>query len=230
VSEGVAADAPQELASGKQRSDRPFAGLSRIETIFFDIGGVLLTNGWDEGQRAAVLPRFGVDLAAYEARHEAANYRWERGLETARWFFDRTVFYEPRKFTFEELWAEVEAQSRVQYPGTYDVLGDLRKSGKYRIATLNNESRELNEYRIKAFELREYFDYFICSGYVREMKPHPDIYRTALEISATPAGQTVFIDDKVENCDAAREMGMQAIHFTSPQQLHSALTEIGVTL
>jgi HAD superfamily hydrolase (TIGR01509 family) len=201
-----------------------------VETIFFDIGGVLLTNGWDEGQRAAVLPKFGVALDGYEARHEAANYRWERGLETARWFFDQTVFYEPRAFTFEDLWLEVEGQSSVLYPGTYDVLRDLRKSGKYRIATLNNESRELNEYRIKAFGLRDYFDYFICSGYVREMKPHPDIYRTALEVSGTPAGQTVFIDDKPENCEAARKLGMQAIHFTSPQQLRSALTAIRVTL
>jgi HAD superfamily hydrolase (TIGR01509 family) len=201
-----------------------------VETIFFDIGGVLLTNGWDEGQRAVVLPKFDVFLDGYETRHEAANYRWERGLETARWFFDQTVFYEPRAFTFEQLWAEVEGQSGVQYPGTYDVLRDLRKSGKYRIATLNNESRELNEYRVKTFGLRDYFDYFICSGYVREMKPHPDIYRTALEVSGTAAGQTVFIDDKGENCEAARKQGMQAIHFTSPQQLRSALTAIGVTL
>jgi HAD superfamily hydrolase (TIGR01509 family) len=201
-----------------------------VETIFFDIGGVLLTNGWDEGQRATVLAKFGVSLDAYEARHEAANYRWERGLEAARWFFDQTVFYEPRPFSFEKLWAAVEGQSNVQYPGTYDVLLDLRATGKYSIATLNNESRELNEYRVRAFGLRDYFDYFICSGYVREMKPHPDIYRTALEVSGTPAGQTVFIDDKEENCEAARVLGMQAIHFTSPQQLRSALTAIGVTL
>jgi HAD superfamily hydrolase (TIGR01509 family) len=201
-----------------------------IETIFFDIGGVLLTNGWDEGQRAAVLPKFDVFLDGYETRHAAANYRWERGLETARWFFDQTVFYEPRSFTFDDLWPEVEGQSGVQYPETYDVLRDLRRSGKYRIATLNNESRELNEYRVKTFGLRDYFDYFICSGYVREMKPYPDIYRTALEVSATPPERTVFIDDKQENCDAARALGMQAIHFISPQQLRSALTAIRVTL
>ena len=201
-----------------------------IETIFFDIGGVLLTNGWDPGQRAAVLPKFGVSLDGYEARHNAANYRWERGLETARWFFDQTVFYEPRAFKFEDLWPEVEGQSGVLFPETYDVLRDLRKAGKYKVATLNNESRELNEYRVKAFGLREYFDYFICSGYVGEMKPHPDIYRTALEVSGTPPGQTVFIDDKAENCDAAVALGMQAIHFTSAQQLRSALTAIQVTL
>src|SRR3984957_9114157 len=226
---GVCVSCLDDLIPGEIVSESAAARLP-VETIFFDIGGVLLTNGWDEGQRATVLAKFGVLLDAYEARHEAANYRWERGLETARWFFDQTVFYEPRAFTFEQLWAEVEGQSGVQYPGTYNVLSDLRAAGKYRIATLNNESRELNEYRVKTFGLRGYFDYFICSGYVHEMKPHKDIYRTALEISATPAGRTVFIDDKPENCDAARKLGMQAIHFTSPQQLRSALTAIGVTL
>ena len=201
-----------------------------IETIFFDIGGVLLSNGWDETQRASVLPKFDVFLDAYETRHEAANYRWERGFETARWFFDQTVFYEPRKFTFQDLWPEVEGQSSVMFPETYEVIRKLRAQKKYKVATLNNESRELNDFRIGKFDLRNYFDFFVCSSYVGEMKPHPAIYRAALEISATPAGQTVFIDDKAENCAAARALGMNAIHFSSPQQLCSALIEIGITL
>jgi HAD superfamily hydrolase (TIGR01509 family) len=201
-----------------------------IETIFFDLGGVLLSNGWDQTQRASVLPKFDVFLDGYEARHEAANYCWERGLEDARWFFDQTVFYEPRKFTFDDLWQEVEGQSSVMYPETYDILRELHATKKYKIATLNNESRELSDYRIKKFDLRKYFDFFICSGYVREMKPHPDIYRTALEISGTPAAHTLFIDDKEENCAAARVVGMNAIRFTSSQQLRLALTAIGITL
>jgi HAD superfamily hydrolase (TIGR01509 family) len=201
-----------------------------IKTIFFDLGGVLLSNGWDETQRASVLPKFDVFLDGYETRHGAANYRWERGLETARWFFDQTVFYEPRKFTFEDLWPEVEGQSSVMYPEVYDILRELRAQKKYKIATLNNESRELHDFRMEKFDLRKYFDFFICSGYVREMKPHPDIYRSALEISGTPAAQTVFIDDKEENCAAARGLGMNAIHFTSPRQLRLALTAISITL
>jgi HAD superfamily hydrolase (TIGR01509 family) len=203
---------------------------SAIETIFFDIGGVLLTNGWDEQQRARVLTDFGVELQPYEEKHNAANYYWERGLKDARWFFDQTLFYEPRMFTFDDLWAAVTGESRVLYPAVYDVLRDLQAARRYSIATLNNESRELNDFRIQAFELRDYFDYFICSGYVREMKPHRDIYRTALEISGTPAAQTLFIDDKAENCEAARALGMNAIQFHTPGELRSALTAIGITL
>jgi HAD superfamily hydrolase (TIGR01509 family) len=201
-----------------------------IQTIFFDIGGVLLTNGWDETQRATVLPRFDVFLDAYETRHAAANWRWERGLENARWFFGQTVFYEPRNFTFYDLWPEVEAQSAVLNPDVYDVLRELRATKRYKVATLNNESRELNDYRIKTFNLRDFFDFFICSGYVYEMKPEPGIYRSALEVSQTPPGQTVFIDDKEENCAAARNLGMNAIRFTSTPQLRSALNGFGITL
>ena len=201
-----------------------------VETVFFDLGGVLLSNGWDPVQRATVLPKFDVSLEEYEARHEAANYFWERGLKDAHWFFEQTVFYEPRSFTFDELWAEVEGQSSVLYPETYEIIAKIRRTGRYKVATLNNESRELNDYRVRAFDLRSSFDFFVCSGYVHEMKPHPDIYRSALEISGTTAGASVFIDDKQENCEAAREAGMQAIHFESPGQLISVLTEIGITL
>ena len=203
---------------------------SAIEAIFFDVGGVLLTNGWDKQQRAGVLTDFGVALAPYEEKHDAANFYWERGLQNARWFFDQTVFDEPRRFTFDDLWAEVTGQSRVLHPEVYGILRDLQAARRYTIATLNNESRELNDFRIRAFELRDYFDYFICSGYVGEMKPHPDIYRTAFEISGTPAAQTLFIDDKAENCEAARALGINAIHFHSPGELRSALTGIGITL
>jgi FMN phosphatase YigB (HAD superfamily) len=201
---------------------------SGIETIFWDIGGVLLTNGWDKDQRADVLGRLGVDLEDYESRHDAANFYWERGLSTAECFFDQTVFTTPRNFTFENLWSLVCAESKVLHPECFDILGVLAADERFRVATLNNESRELNGYRVQAFKLRAYFDYFICSGYVHEMKPDAAIYRSAIEISGDRAEQTLFIDDKQENCEAAMELGMQAIRFESPAQLRDALAQLGI--
>jgi putative hydrolase of the HAD superfamily len=198
------------------------------QTIFWDIGGVILTNGWDVDQRARVLTRLGVDLAEYEARHDAANFYWERGLSTAREFFDRTVFFKPRDFTFEQLWQGVCGESGVLNPECYDILDRLGARGRYRLATLNNESRELNAYRLDAFDLRRRFAYFICSGYVHEMKPLPGIYRAAIDISGLTAGQALFIDDKQENCDAATAFNMKAIRFESPAQLRAELLKMGV--
>jgi putative hydrolase of the HAD superfamily len=199
-----------------------------IKTIFWDVGGVILTNGWDVDQRTRVLTRLGVDLVEYEARHDAANFYWERGLSTAREFFDRTVFFKPRDFTFEDLWPQVCAESGVLNPECFQILDRMGADGRYRLATLNNESRELNEYRLNAFDLRRRFDFFICSGYVHEMKPLPGIYRAAIDISGLPAEQAVFIDDKQENCDAATSFNMNAICFESPAQLRSELLKLGV--
>jgi FMN phosphatase YigB (HAD superfamily) len=207
---------------------------SAIKTIFWDIGGVLLTNGWDRYQRARVLTPLGVDLADYEPRHEVANYYWERGHIDARAFFERTVFVpKTRDFTFAELWPRVCAESKVLHPGSFDILQSLqalRASGQLKLATLNNESIELNEYRLDAFGLRSSFDFFVCSGYVHEMKPLADIYRAAILISGQPASSAVFIDDKQENIDAARSHGMQGIRFESPEQLRASLAELGILL
>ncbi len=201
-----------------------------IRTLFWDVGGVILTNGWDRTQRTRVLSRLGVDLHAYEEVHESANYYWERGLMTAEEFFSQTVL-QPNPdlhLTFDTLWPQVCAESKVLHADCLDLLAELKQTGHWRMATLNNESRELNEYRLDAFKLRSLFDYFICSGYVHEMKPSPSIYNTAVDISGFPAASALFIDDKQENCDAAVAIGMQAIRFESPAQLREVLSALHV--
>jgi HAD superfamily hydrolase (TIGR01509 family) len=203
--------------------------MAEIKTIFFDLGGVLLTNGWDPLQRADVLPKFGLDAAEYNARHEEANHSWERGLSTVHDYFDKTLFYEPRTFTFDEIWAAVKAESKVLHPECFEIVAELAASGRYQLCTLNNESRELNDHRIRAFCLKKYFTVFICSGYVNEMKPHKDIYRSALEITQADPAKSVFIDDREGNIVPAREMGMHGITFTDPKQLRAELAKLGVT-
>jgi HAD superfamily hydrolase (TIGR01509 family) len=201
-----------------------------IRTIFFDVGGVLLTNGWDQSQRSRVLGRLGVDLVAYEEMHERANYYWERGLISAEDFFVQTVLRpNPRlNLTFDMLWPQVCAESKVLNPDSLDLVAALKEAGRWRLATLNNESRELNEFRLDNFKLRCLFDYFICSGYVHEMKPAAAIYETAIGVSGFPAHTALFIDDKQENCDVAAQLGMHTIRFESCRQLRDALIEHGV--
>ncbi len=203
---------------------------SSVRTVFWDLGGVVLTNGWDLDQRTRVLGRLGVDLKVYENLHAEANRYWERGLMTAREFFAETVLRPNPNLdlTFDRLWPQVCAESKVLHPECLDILADLKGAGKLRVATLNNESRELNEHRLDAFKLRSLFDYFICSGYVHEMKPKLGIYETAIDISGFEPSQTLFIDDKPENCEAAAEAGMRTIVFESPRQLCHALAAFGI--
>lgn len=216
------------MSSAAQGEER--RGPQKVETIFWDIGGVLLTNGWDTSQRARVLTSLGVDVAAYEAVHEAENWFWERGLMTAEEFFRRTVIAPNPALglTYEALWPLVCGQSKVLHAECFAILRALRDAPGVRLATLNNESRELNGHRLDAFGLRECFDFFVCSGFVGEMKPAPAIYRMAVEISGRAAETGLFIDDKSENCDAARAMGMRAIHFRTPAQLVTELEQNGV--
>ena len=203
-----------------------------IRTVFWDIGGVVLTNGWDLGQRERVLKRLGVNLQVYEELHDRANYYWERGLMTADEFFLQTVLSSNPNLplTFDMLWPQVCAESRVLYPECLDLLAELKQMGQYRVATLNNESRELNEYRLDAFKLRSLFDFFICSGYVHEMKPMAGIYNAAVDISGFAADTALFIDDKKENCAAAMEVGMNAILFETPAKLCADLAGYGIEL
>jgi HAD superfamily hydrolase (TIGR01509 family) len=201
-----------------------------IRTLFWDLGGVLLTNGWDKNERTRVLSRLGVDLDAYEEVHDRANYYWERGLITARDFFAQTVLNAnpTLALTFDILWKQVCAESKVLHPECLDFLAELKRQNRVRLATLNNESRELNGYRLDAFKLRSLFDYFICSGYVHEMKPMQGIYRSAVDISGFDAKTALFIDDKQENCTAAEAIGMKTIRFETPGQLCTALAEYDI--
>lgn len=191
---------------------------------------MILTNGWDRTQRSRVLEPLGVDLQAYEIAHERENWFWERGLMSAREFFRRTVFEPNPQLTlsFYDLWQQVCGQSALAYPETFALLQQLRGLPELRLATLNNESRELNEYRLDAFGLRGCFDFFLCSGYLGAMKPDPPIFRTAVEISGRPAGTSLFVDDKEENCTAARHAGMQSIQFTSAAELRTELRGLGI--
>ena len=203
-----------------------------IKTIFWDIGGVLLSNGWGRSQRTRALTPLGVNLSAYEAVHEEVNFYWERGLMTAQDFFSKTVLETnpDLNLTFEQIWPRVCSESKVLHQESFDILAALKNSGQYRLATLNNESKELIAYRPDTFGLRQYFNYFFSSGYVHEMKPLPDIYRAAIDISGLPPETALFIDDRQENCEAARSFGMNAIPFESPAQLRASLTQLGIAV
>lgn len=202
-----------------------------IRSIYWDIGGVLLSNGFGHRQRAGVYTALGldeVDRAEFETRRVDANWHWERGLIDADEFFRRTVFFKPRSFTQADVWSAVEQQQALLDGSAIDILRSLHERGSVRQATLNNESRELNNYRLKRFSLRQYFQFFLCSGYVHEMKPDPAMYRVALEIGGDIPGEALFIDDKAENIQAANEAGFIGLQYSSPALLKEQLRAHGV--
>lgn len=199
-----------------------------IRTIFWDVGGVLLTNGWDHKERAAVLQHFGVDRGPVDERHTEANDIWEKGRISVWEYLDRTVFFEPRDFTPQQFFEAMKQQSQVLHPGSFRILRALAAQKKYRLAMLSNESAELTDFRLEKFGFRELFEVFFSSAYVGLRKPSQQIFEMALRVTQTNPQQAIFIDDREENCAGAAATGMRALQFKSPEQLAADLAALGV--
>jgi hypothetical protein len=133
--------------------------MSRITTLFWDIGGVILTNGWDRGSRKEAADTFDLDWEEFQDRHELSFPAFDAGQISINEYLDRTLFYRPRKFTREEFTAFMFAQSK-EYPGSRAILDACARTGRYFIGAINNEPLELNQYRIEAFNLRKSFQVF----------------------------------------------------------------------
>ena len=201
--------------------------MPEITTLFWDIGGVILTNGWDHDARMEATQTFGLDWQEFRERHDLSFPAFDAGQITLDQYLDRTLFYRARSFTREEFTAFMFAQSK-EYPDTRAVLSDVASSGKYYIAAINNEPRELNQYRIEAFGLRKEFQAFFSSCYLSARKPEETIYRIALEVTQRPAESSVFIDDRTLNLENPRRLGMQVVHHQNAKQLRKDLKTLGI--
>ncbi|HYL63648.1 MAG TPA: HAD family phosphatase [Candidatus Methylomirabilis sp.] len=201
--------------------------MSSITTLFWDIGGVILTNGWDRGSRRDAATAFNLDWEDFEDRHDLSFPAFDSGQITLDEYLDRTLFYRQRPFTREEFTAFMFAQS-TEYPEARAILSAAARAGKYFIGAINNEPLELNQYRIEAFHLRRDFLVFFSSCYVHSRKPEEHIFRFALEVTQRPPEECIFIDDRALNLESPRRLGMAVIQYENADQLRSELGAHGV--
>jgi putative hydrolase of the HAD superfamily len=201
--------------------------MREVTTLFWDVGGVVLSNAWDHEERAAAIQHFGLDATSFEERHELVNTAFETGRMSLDAYLEQTVFYCARSFSQEEFKAFLFARSTENH-GTRAVLDEVTAAGRYLLATLNNESTELNAYRIRHFQLRRNFKAFFTSCYLGVRKPDAAIFRLALDITQRAAEECIFIDDRPLNVECAQRLGMRTIHFENPAQLAKDLMHEGV--
>jgi len=199
-----------------------------FDVILFDVGGVLLTNGWDTRERALAIEHFQLDAEGFEARHHAAYPAWERGAISLRAYLDETAFNVPRSFSQDEFFAFMLAQSKLLPDGALGTLKDLAASNRCMLGALNNEARETNKYRFETFALFSYLKVALTSCYLGLRKPDLAIFERALDILGRPASRILFIDDRIENVAAATQAGMKAIRFVGEESLRSELVNLGV--
>ena len=200
--------------------------MAKITTLFWDVGGVILTNGWDREGRRRAAEQYKLDWEDFQDRHQLVNTDFEVGRLTLEQYLERTIFYQSRPFTKEEFRAFMFAQSQSQ-PDTLAIVERLSRSKKYLMATLNNEALELNLYRIEQFHLRDYFTAFFSSAFLGVRKPDSGIYRLALQITQRAPEECLFIDDRALNLECARLLGM-TIHYQNPALLCDELQRNGV--
>jgi putative hydrolase of the HAD superfamily len=204
--------------------------MAAISTILWDVGGVLLTNGWDHQQRNAVLERFGLDPAEFGARHAEVDEAWERDEISADEYLRRTVFYTARSFTPADFLSAIREQSRLLDDSAIGILRGLAASEQCVLATVNNESRMLNQFRLAQFGLLDCFDAFFSSCYLGLRKPDRKIYQVALDVLQRDPEEVVFIDDRAENAAAAATLGIHAIRYEGSAALAQALQQLGVDI
>jgi putative hydrolase of the HAD superfamily len=203
--------------------------LAPIKTLFVDIGGVLLTNGWDHHARRCAVKHFKLDWVEMEQRHGLNFETHEQDKVTFKEYLDRVVFYEKRSFTRAEFRQFMFAQSK-PLAGMIELICSLKAKYGLKIIVVSNESRELNAHRISKFKLDGFVDAFISSCYVGIRKPDADIFKLALDISQTSAPRIVYIENTPLFVQIAEGMGIQSILHTDYKSTCTKLASFGLDI
>lgn len=184
---------------------------SQIKTLFIDVGGVILTNGWDRHSRELAAEKFHLDLKEMNDRHNLTFDTYEIGKITLQEYLDRVVFFERREFSHRQFLDFMFAQS-LPYVEMIELISQLKRKYSLKVVVVSNEGRELADYRIKTFNLSAFVDFFISSCFVHFRKPDKDIYRIALEVSQASPNEILYIEDRGLFIDIAKELGICGIH------------------
>jgi len=197
-----------------------------VNTIFTDIGGVLLTNGWDRGCRRKAIDVFNLDAEEIEERHHLTFDTYEVGKITQEEYLDRVIFYKRRSFNRNQFRQFMYNQSE-PYPQMLTLLSRLKKKYRFKLAVVSNEGRELAEYRIRQFKLDELADFFIVSSFVHFRKPDADIFRIALDTAQVSPRQVIYIEDRPMFVQVAETLGLRGLRHIDYETTRERLAGFG---
>ena len=198
-----------------------------ITTLFLDIGGVLLTDGWDHLARRRAAKHFKLNWAEMEERHSLNFNIYEEDKLTLEEYLHWVVFYQKRPFTRAEFRRFMFAQSK-PYSEMIELVRRLKAKFGLKIIVLSNEARELNAHRIRKFKLDEFVDAFVSSCFVHLHKPDADIFRLALDIAQVPAHQVVYIENTPIFVQVAEGLGIRSILHTDYRSTCAKLASLGL--
>ncbi|HKI57981.1 MAG TPA: HAD-IA family hydrolase [Trueperaceae bacterium] len=200
-----------------------------IRALFTDIGGILLTNGWDRRARARAAETFDLDLDELNERHHLTFDTYEAGKLSLEEYLQRVVFYETRSFTPGDFRRFMRAQSS-PFEEMIDFERRLKERHGLRVVAVSNEGRELSEYRARNFGLQDVIDTFVCSGFVHVRKPDADIYEIALDLAQVEREEVVYLDDRRMFVEVARGLGLHGVVHRDVETTRKELSGLGLDL
>jgi len=195
--------------------------------LFVDIGGVLLSDGWGRNSRALAAKKFSLNPQEMEDRHNQTFYTFEIGKISIDEYLKRVVFYKKRSFTPAEFKQFIFMQS-TECPSMIDLVRKLKAAYDLKVVVVSNESRELNAYRIRQFNLARFIDFFVSSCYVHLRKPDTEIFKLALDIAQVPVKQIVYIENTSMFVQVAENLGIQSILHTDYKSTCAKLASFGL--
>jgi putative hydrolase of the HAD superfamily len=195
--------------------------------LFLDIGGVLLTNGWDGDMRRGAAQKFGLDYDEMTERHNLMNDAYEQGLLTLDEYLRRVIFHRERTFTPEQFKKYMLSLSR-PFNDTIELFKKIALAYKLRVVAVNNEGRELNDYRIRKFHLAQLIEFFVSSCFVYLRKPDEKIYKLAMDVAQVRPENVLYIDDREFFVEIAAGLGINSIYHRNLEETKRALADFGL--
>jgi putative hydrolase of the HAD superfamily len=200
-----------------------------ITHLFTDLGGVLLTNGWDRGLRKLVAKQFDVDPDEMDERHHLTYDTYEAGKISLSTYLGRVVFWEPRPFTEDQVVDFMLSQARC-FPDMIEMYKQLKAHNGLKVVVVSNEGRELTTDRIRRFNLKEFVDIFVVSSYVHFRKPDEDIFRIALDVAQADPDEVAYVDDRLMFAEVACKLGMHEIWHRDLDRTRTAFAALGLAV
>ena len=197
----------------------------KIETIFFDVGGVILVDFIDRKiiDLAKKYQKDPAKLLKSKAEHRPLA---DLGKISDPQFWKNILDDNGIKAT-EDDWVFDSYMQPID--GVLDIIKSLKRNG-YRIAILSNDSKEMSAERRQKYQFDSIFNDVIISSEHGVIKPSPEIYRIALKRMQSLPENCIFVDDRQENLNTAAEMGIHTILFQNAEQLKNEMFRLGVNI
>ncbi len=203
--------------------------MNNIKNVIFDLGGVLI----DWNPEYVYLDVFNGDRQKMKWFFDEIcpsdwNLNQDAGYPLAEATKERIALFPEHKDLIEMFYGRWEEMLGEAIEGTVAVLNKLKEN--YKIVALTNWSHETFPVALERFEFLHWFEGIVVSGEEKTRKPFDDIYLTTLNRFNIKPEESIFIDDNAENIATANRLGINGIHFKSPELLKTQLQDFDITL